>query len=59
LVQKSQKPDYDFGRYFVDRFARIYSGLLPALAFIVILGRTDHLLDVGSRPLRDITTCRH
>jgi peptidoglycan/LPS O-acetylase OafA/YrhL len=37
LVQNSRNPDYGFGRYFIDRFARIYSGLLPALAFIAIV----------------------
>jgi peptidoglycan/LPS O-acetylase OafA/YrhL len=31
LLHNSAKPDYGFARYFIDRFAHIYSGLLPAL----------------------------
>jgi peptidoglycan/LPS O-acetylase OafA/YrhL len=34
LAQNASKTDYGFKRYFIDRFARIYSGLVPALAFI-------------------------
>src|SRR5271170_5465690 len=37
LVRNSRQPDYGFCRYFIDRFARIYSGLLPALAFVAIV----------------------
>jgi len=37
LVRKSSDPDYTFARYFVDRFSRIYSGLVPALAFVVVI----------------------
>jgi len=44
LVQKSQQGDYGFGRYFVDRFARIYSGLLPSLVFIVAVDGVTILL---------------
>ncbi len=36
LVRKSNDPNYTFTRYFVDRFSRIYSGLAPALAFVVV-----------------------
>jgi peptidoglycan/LPS O-acetylase OafA/YrhL len=34
---KNQKGNYGFARYFIDRFARIYSGLIPSLFFILIL----------------------
>lgn len=37
LTQNSARPGYGFGRYFIDRFARIYSGLLPALAFVIVV----------------------
>lgn len=37
LVRKSGDPTYTFERYFIDRFARIYSGLVPALAFVAIV----------------------
>jgi peptidoglycan/LPS O-acetylase OafA/YrhL len=37
LFRKSAAPEYGFKQYFIDRFARIYSGLLPALAFIVVV----------------------
>jgi peptidoglycan/LPS O-acetylase OafA/YrhL len=37
LTQKSINLDYGFGSYFIDRFARIYSGLIPALIFVVII----------------------
>jgi peptidoglycan/LPS O-acetylase OafA/YrhL len=37
LVRNSSRPNYGFGRYFIDRFARIYSGLLPALAFVIVV----------------------
>src|SRR5882724_6900197 len=37
LTQKSVNPDYSFGSYFIDRFARIYSGLIPALIFVIII----------------------
>lgn len=31
IYQKTQDPQYRFRHYFVDRFSRIYSGLIPAL----------------------------
>jgi peptidoglycan/LPS O-acetylase OafA/YrhL len=37
LLRNSKNPAYGFGRYFIDRFARIYSGLLPALCFIAVV----------------------
>jgi peptidoglycan/LPS O-acetylase OafA/YrhL len=37
LVARSENPNYDFSRFFIDRFARIYSGLIPALVFIVVV----------------------
>jgi peptidoglycan/LPS O-acetylase OafA/YrhL len=36
LLHNSAKPDYGFARYFIDRFAYIYSGLLPALVFVIV-----------------------
>jgi peptidoglycan/LPS O-acetylase OafA/YrhL len=44
LIQRAKDPSYDFRQFFIDRFARIYSGLIPALAFIVIVdGMTIYL----------------
>lgn len=37
LVARSENPDYGFGHFVIDRFARIYSGLIPALIFIVVV----------------------
>lgn len=31
LIRKTENPQYGFRSYFVDRFCRIYSGLIPAL----------------------------
>lgn len=44
LVRKSSDQDYTFSRYFVDRFSRIYSGLVPALAFVVAVDGLTILL---------------
>jgi peptidoglycan/LPS O-acetylase OafA/YrhL len=46
LVRRSTDPGYTFGRYFVDRFSRIYSGLVPALALVLVVdGLTIWLTD--------------
>lgn len=37
VEQRSQNPNYRFRNYAVDRFARIYSGLIPALVFIAVI----------------------
>jgi len=37
LLQKLQNNKYSFRNYFVDRFSRIYSGLLPALLFTAVI----------------------
>jgi peptidoglycan/LPS O-acetylase OafA/YrhL len=37
LIDRSKDPHYDFWRFCVERFARIYSGLLPALALVIIV----------------------
>ncbi|WP_440640390.1 acyltransferase family protein [Bradyrhizobium sp. PUT101] len=37
LVSRSSNPDYGFLQFFIDRFARIYSGLIPALMFVVVV----------------------
>ena len=37
LIERSKDPAYGFWRFFVDRFARIYSGLGPALVLIVLI----------------------
>jgi peptidoglycan/LPS O-acetylase OafA/YrhL len=34
LVRKSEKPNYGFREYAVDRIARVYSGWIPALIFV-------------------------
>ena len=59
VFQKTENPQYGFRNYFVDRFSRIYSGLLPALLIsIVVVGGIyatnsvyfNHLLDTESPP---------
>ncbi|MCK1475436.1 acyltransferase [Bradyrhizobium sp. 197] len=37
LIQKSNDPNYGFLQFGVDRFARIYAGLIPALVFVAIV----------------------
>lgn len=37
IARSSASPDYGFGSFFVDRFARIYSGLIPALAAVILI----------------------
>ncbi len=37
LYNKLDNPEYRFRNYFVDRFSRIYSGLLPAMLFGTII----------------------
>ena len=55
LAQRSDDPSYSFGHFVIDRFARIYSGLLPALAFVLmldsIIGQRDRLLTLFANVL--------
>jgi len=37
LIERSKNPSYGFGNFVLERFARIYSGLLPALVFVVVV----------------------
>jgi peptidoglycan/LPS O-acetylase OafA/YrhL len=37
LIERSKDPGYGFWQFFIERFARIYSGLIPALAFVAIV----------------------
>jgi peptidoglycan/LPS O-acetylase OafA/YrhL len=37
LVKRSERPDYRFTQFLIDRFARIYSGLIPALVLIIVV----------------------
>jgi peptidoglycan/LPS O-acetylase OafA/YrhL len=37
LVRKTEDPQYGFRCYFVDRFSRIYSGLIPALILSAVV----------------------
>lgn len=57
VYQKTQDPEYRFRHYFVDRFSRIYSGLIPALILSLIVAGGiyatnpayfNHLLDAES-----------
>jgi peptidoglycan/LPS O-acetylase OafA/YrhL len=34
LIERSKNPAYGFWQFFIERFARIYSGLIPALIFV-------------------------
>jgi peptidoglycan/LPS O-acetylase OafA/YrhL len=46
LLQKLQNKQYSFRNYFVDRFSRIYTGLLPALLFSAAIVATMYLTNV-------------
>lgn len=37
LIWKSRDPDYGFLQFCIERFARIYTGLVPALLFVAIV----------------------
>jgi peptidoglycan/LPS O-acetylase OafA/YrhL len=37
LLRKIENPQYGFRSYFIDRFSRIYSGLLPALLLSAVI----------------------
>jgi peptidoglycan/LPS O-acetylase OafA/YrhL len=37
LARKSEKPTYGFREYAIERIARIYSGWIPALIFVVVV----------------------
>jgi len=37
LLRKTENPQYGFRSYFVDRFSRIYSGLIPALLLSAVV----------------------
>lgn len=59
VFQKTANRQYGFRNYFVDRFSRIYSGLLPAILIsIVVMGGIyatnsiyfNHLLDTEQPP---------
>jgi peptidoglycan/LPS O-acetylase OafA/YrhL len=43
---KLRRPDYRFRDFFIDRFARIYAGLVPALLFIALADLVQHVLRV-------------
>jgi peptidoglycan/LPS O-acetylase OafA/YrhL len=43
VFEKRQDPHYDFRTYFLDRFCRIYSAFLPALALAVVLDGFTHM----------------
>jgi peptidoglycan/LPS O-acetylase OafA/YrhL len=49
LLERSKDPNYGFGQFFIDRFARIYSGLIPCLIFVAGLDYlTVHLVGPGT-----------
>ena len=37
LIERSKQPSYGFGTFFLEWFARIYSGLIPALLFVAVV----------------------
>ncbi|WKA30778.1 acyltransferase family protein [Bradyrhizobium roseum] len=37
LIKRSERSDYGFTQFLIDRFARIYSGLIPALVLIIAI----------------------
>jgi peptidoglycan/LPS O-acetylase OafA/YrhL len=40
VLQKWNRPEYDFAHYVIDRFCRIFSGYLPALVFVAAVDAT-------------------
>ena len=60
LVQRSaQSADYGFGRFAIERFARIYTGLVPALAAVVLIDALVSALtgwDRSYAPYPDVKT---
>jgi peptidoglycan/LPS O-acetylase OafA/YrhL len=57
LIERSKQPSYGFGTFLLERFARIYSGLVPALMLIVVVdgifaANKADALATGSRILR-------
>ena len=39
LIERSENPEYGFVQFCIDRFARIYSGLVPALIVVFVIDR--------------------
>lgn len=37
MMRKQRYPDYSFLDYFIARFSRIYSGLIPAMLFVAVI----------------------
>jgi peptidoglycan/LPS O-acetylase OafA/YrhL len=37
LIERSKQPSYRFSTFLLERFARIYSGLIPALLLVVVV----------------------
>jgi peptidoglycan/LPS O-acetylase OafA/YrhL len=37
LIERSKQPSYGFGTFLLERFARIYSGLVPALLLVAVV----------------------
>jgi peptidoglycan/LPS O-acetylase OafA/YrhL len=37
LIERSKQPGYGFGTFMLERFARIYSGLVPALLLVALV----------------------
>jgi peptidoglycan/LPS O-acetylase OafA/YrhL len=37
LIERSKDPSYGFGTFLIERTARIYSGLIPALLLVIIV----------------------
>jgi peptidoglycan/LPS O-acetylase OafA/YrhL len=45
LFKKMNKGNYNFQNFFIDRFSRIYSGLVPCMIVIVVVGYLIKLID--------------
>lgn len=57
LIERSKSPAYGLGTFWLERFARIYSGLVPALLLIAIIdGVTIHVF--GATRFADYYTVR-
>lgn len=53
VASKLRRGPYGFRRYFVDRFARIYTGFIPALLFVLTVDSLSRSLYPAAYPYED------
>ncbi|MEO0735061.1 MAG: acyltransferase family protein, partial [Bacteroidota bacterium] len=54
----ARKADYGFRQYFIDRFARIYTALVPALLFILVVDLVSRSLSPATYAYADAFSAR-